>query len=79
MPLPNASSVTVGVEVQPVTVNGEGVSTSLNRGSLWLTQCPLQGIIGARDLGHGEVSTCPDELPDGQSLSGTAVTSADSP
>ena len=62
---PNALCVTLGVEVQPVAVNGEGVSTSLNRGCLWLTASPTRVTIGSCDLGHGEVSTCPEELPDG--------------
>ena len=40
-----ALSVTLGVEMQPVAVDSEGVSESLIQGCLWLTACPHEGTI----------------------------------
>ncbi len=47
------SSLRIGVEVQPVAVDGKGVSTSLNPGNLWLTARPTcdDGVSG-RDNGQ---------------------------
>ncbi len=47
LPLPNALSVTVGVEMQPITVDSEGVSRSLIRGCLWLTHRVLRASSAA--------------------------------
>jgi len=37
------------VKLQPVAVNGEGVSTSLDRRCLWLIACPDKGTIAPPD------------------------------
>ena len=78
MPLPNASSVTLGVEVQPVAVDGESVSNSrivvLSR--LTGVTIPLEDRFewGDRDTVVASGSLLPTAVPS-QELGNLAVAS----